>query len=103
MSAKTGLLLYDRRGSRAMSLSFLLRETPESPKKMKAGVWEDLRRRCRLYMVLSGRAEPSGCSAKLQALSLETKHAPGSSLLYPGGSGDTHGSCALACTSADEE
>lgn len=65
MSAKTGLPLYDRRGSRAMSLSFLLRETPESPKKMKAGVWEDLRRHCRLYMVLSGRAEPSGCSAKL--------------------------------------
>lgn len=65
MSAKTGLPLYDRRGSRAMSLSFLLREALEIPKKMKAEAWEDLREHCHLCMVLSGRAEPSGSSAKL--------------------------------------
>lgn len=81
-----------------MSLSFLLREALESPKNMKAEVWEDLRGHCRLCMVLSGRTELllQSCVCGLQALSLETKHAPDSSLLYPGGSGETHGSCALA-------
>lgn len=50
-----------------MSLSFLLRKAPESPKKMKVGVGgcRDLRGQCRLCVVLSGGTEPSGSSAKL--------------------------------------